>query len=261
MNSRDDFTQSTKDLVARRVGYCCSICGARTIGPSSESGQSVSVGVAGHITAAAKGGPRFDESLSAEARKSAENAIWCCELHGKLIDSDKSAFDPATLRALKIEAEDEARRSLGRPDYQYSPRLVPELHPQPVGRSPTFVDRCVGLFLRNVGETALGVVVEAKHSLSSVVSYGGDRTNWETGEQMTHELRRFTLKSGKRIVGGDRPVCVFRIDFAASDPDPIVVQVKLMADCARPTYWHCGAARDRTHQRRVIHFSRCFANW
>ncbi len=74
---RDDFKRTVKEEVAKRVGYLCSKpdCQALTSGPQANNG-STSVGVAAHITAASKNGPRYDEKLTAAQRSSEKNAIW-----------------------------------------------------------------------------------------------------------------------------------------------------------------------------------------
>ncbi|MBT0774309.1 hypothetical protein KIH74_35525 [Kineosporia sp. J2-2] len=101
---RAEFSKATKEFLAKRAGYQCSVlnCGRLTTGPGPGPGQVVDIGMAAHIFAAAAGGPRGTGGLSASERSSAENGIWCCYDHGKLIDSAKgdviSALD---LRAWK----------------------------------------------------------------------------------------------------------------------------------------------------------------
>ena len=72
---RDDFTQATKETLAKRVGWRCSNPDYRklTSGPHEEDTKSVNIGVAAHITAAASGvgANRYDPNLSTEERKSA----------------------------------------------------------------------------------------------------------------------------------------------------------------------------------------------
>ena len=70
---RDEFPSGVKSVIAHRAGFRCSKpdCRALTIGPSARHSDAVSnIGVASHITAASKGGPRFDASMSTEARRS-----------------------------------------------------------------------------------------------------------------------------------------------------------------------------------------------
>ena len=78
---RDDFSQSVKDLLANRVGWKCSNpnCRKATRGAGVEKTTIINIGVASHITAASKGGPRYDENMTAQERKSFENGIWLCQ--------------------------------------------------------------------------------------------------------------------------------------------------------------------------------------
>jgi hypothetical protein len=51
---RDDFSLTTKELLAKRVGYLCSNpkCQQPTSGPQEDPSKAVNIGVACHITAA-----------------------------------------------------------------------------------------------------------------------------------------------------------------------------------------------------------------
>ena len=91
---RDDFSQSVKDLLANRVGWKCSNpnCRKATRGAGVEKTNIINIGVASHITAASKGGPRYDENMTAQERKSFENGIWLCQSCSKLIDSDEMRY-------------------------------------------------------------------------------------------------------------------------------------------------------------------------
>ena len=55
--ARDNFPQSVKDTLGRRVGYQCSRCYISTLGPTIDPHDSSNTGIAAHITAAAEGGP------------------------------------------------------------------------------------------------------------------------------------------------------------------------------------------------------------
>ncbi len=76
-----------------------------TIGPSTDPNKSINVGVAAHITAASPGGPRYDPALSSEERRSAENGIWLCQNHAKMIDNDPARYPTEVLREWKETAE------------------------------------------------------------------------------------------------------------------------------------------------------------
>lgn len=111
---RDDFTQATKDLLAKRVGYRCSNpdCGKSTIGPSSEAEKTVNIGVAAHIRAAALGGKRYDIRMTREQRSHVSNGIWLCQSCSKLIDSDAKRYTVERLHQWKAWAEEQAEMEL-----------------------------------------------------------------------------------------------------------------------------------------------------
>ncbi|MBW3695608.1 hypothetical protein EK599_07860 [Vibrio sp. T187] len=117
--NRDDFSASTKRTLAERVGYRCSNpgCGVETAGASIGNNLKVTrIGVAAHITAAARGGPRYDESLSQDARKSITNGIWLCQSCSVLIDRDEHNYSVSLLQSWKQEAELRANSRIGKQD-------------------------------------------------------------------------------------------------------------------------------------------------
>jgi hypothetical protein len=82
--------------------------------------------VAAHITAAAKGGPRYDEVLSRQERSSAENGIWLCAKCAKLIDSDLLRYTAPFLHSWKNDAETVARWELeGKGSLKNLPQHLP----------------------------------------------------------------------------------------------------------------------------------------
>lgn len=117
---RDDFTKDTIRKAAGRVGYRCSFpnCPNATIGASMESPNKTSVtGVAAHICAAAEGGPRYDQNMSVDERRSVENCIWLCQTHSKLIDTDVETYTVEKLHQWKADAELAASKALADEDY------------------------------------------------------------------------------------------------------------------------------------------------
>jgi hypothetical protein len=67
---RDDFSEKTKETLAKRVGMHCSNpqCRKLTSGPRADPTKALNIGVAAHVTAAAPGGARYDPSLSYRER-------------------------------------------------------------------------------------------------------------------------------------------------------------------------------------------------
>lgn len=113
-NIRDNFTESVKRELAKRVGYHCSKpdCNKLTVGPNDDPGKSTSIGVAAHISAASQGGPRFDSALSQSDRKSINNGIWLCNTHATLIDKNPKRYSVAKLFEWKALAEEKAQERL-----------------------------------------------------------------------------------------------------------------------------------------------------
>ena len=109
-NNRDDFSNFTKELLANRVGRRCSNpnCRKLTCGANDDPSKITNIGVAAHICAAAKGGPRYNEKMSAEERKAPDNGIWLCQNCAKLIDSDTKRYTIDLLRTWKQIAEEYA---------------------------------------------------------------------------------------------------------------------------------------------------------
>lgn len=111
---RDDFSKRVKDVLARRAGMCCSNprCRRLTCGPRDEPSLSVNLGVAAHITAAARGGPRFAKSLDSNERRSAKNGIWLCQNCAKLVDNDPIRYPPKLLLSWKRTSEKAVQQAL-----------------------------------------------------------------------------------------------------------------------------------------------------
>lgn len=111
---RDDFSESTKRTLAERVGWTCSHphCQQVTVGPHSNNAKRINIGHACHIEAASPTGPRYNQLMTTEQRKSIENGIWMCSNHSNLVDSDSSTFSVAQLKEWKLVAERDALRAL-----------------------------------------------------------------------------------------------------------------------------------------------------
>jgi len=105
---RDDFASSTKELIAKKSGYICSYpgCQRMTVAGSEDRKSGLTMtGVAAHITAASKDGPRYASAMSQEERASETNGIWTCQIHGKFIDDNPSECTIEELRRWKFQHE------------------------------------------------------------------------------------------------------------------------------------------------------------
>lgn len=117
MAYRDNFTNGTKELLAKRVGMRCSNpnCRKPTCGPKDNSAEILSIGVAAHISAAALGGPRYDPNITSNERRSPDNGLWLCQNCSKLVDSDDERYTVDLLRTWKSLSEEAARIAIERP--------------------------------------------------------------------------------------------------------------------------------------------------
>lgn len=108
-SSRDEFSPTTIELLAKRAGYICSHpdCRRMTVAVSEDRKSGVTMlGVAAHITAAAQGGPRYDKDMDSAERASVTNGIWACQNHAKLIDDNASKYTVIELRRWKKQHEE-----------------------------------------------------------------------------------------------------------------------------------------------------------
>lgn len=107
---RDNFSNITKDILAKRVGFKCSNpnCQKATVGAYTIGDKAINIGVAAHIIAASKGGPRYCEEMDSEERKSIKNGIWLCQNCAKLIDTDTEKYSTNELLSWKSRAEKES---------------------------------------------------------------------------------------------------------------------------------------------------------
>lgn len=109
---RDDFTKETRERIAKLAGWRCSFpgCLAETVGANSNGTSVIDIGTAAHICAASQNGPRYDDTMTQEERRSARNGIWMCRDHGKAIDTPDPQFSVKLLHDWKRAAEQASRR-------------------------------------------------------------------------------------------------------------------------------------------------------
>lgn len=112
--NRDEFTEKTKLQIAKRAGLLCSdpSCRRSTIGSNSDGDGEINLGTAAHICAAALLGPRYDRKMTREQRRSPDNGIWLCRLHGTAVDAKDSTFTVELLHEWKAQAQKDSWRRL-----------------------------------------------------------------------------------------------------------------------------------------------------
>jgi hypothetical protein len=155
---RDGFADDVRRVIAARAGHLCSHpdCRAQTAGPQVDESKALNVGVAAHITGASPGGPRFNANLSVEERTGAENGIWLCQTHAKLVDNDSTRFTVETVRDWKRAAERRALSQIGMPT-----PVAPESEAdRKAGAILPWKGKVVSLAVMNTGKavTLLGLV-------------------------------------------------------------------------------------------------------
>jgi len=125
------FSETTKRLLAKRVGYLCSNpnCGCSTVGPHLSEDKTISIGEGAHICAASPNGPRFDISMSDTERKSSDNGIWLCAICATKIDRDLERFSVDVLRHWKKNAEYKAQTQLDNPSSEHFRVAQPAIKP------------------------------------------------------------------------------------------------------------------------------------
>lgn len=115
-NNRDDFSQSTKNRLAKQARHhcCCPSCRKLTSAPTSDSAKEVNIGVAAHICAAAPGpgARRYRADMTPEQRRSETNGIWLCQDCAKAIDSDDPFFTESLLHGWKKKHSEDMWRSV-----------------------------------------------------------------------------------------------------------------------------------------------------
>jgi len=269
---RDDFAQDVKRTLAARVAYLCSNpdCRAQTSGPQDDPLKAVNLGVAAHITAASKGGPRYSPVFSPEMRRNSDNGIWLCQNCAKLVDSDVLRFNETLLQAWKLIAEDRARDFVGKTAREcIQKRSLPvlELHLECQGfsrdtYSPRTPIRSFVLGITNIGcgiakfpsiryRRASGLVVD-HFGIDGCFGFGLPRTpsekEWEnfraSADQVIHPGE--TLKITKLLQRGQSKTidssqwmfnaATFRCEISAEEIPTITAERDVPEQCVTCSY-------------------------
>ena len=192
---RDEFSQTTKDLLARRAGYRCSICQDATVGPHSDPEKSIYLGEASHIHSAAPNGPRANPSLSPEERSSASNGIHLCKVHARVVDIDATNYPSEKLKQIKQNHEQQIRSlTVGTSD-DYDADFLSAHETQIIHSrgTPTLTDLWIG---RHVVQPQVGSAPTKRDAVSLLTSEAG--IFLITGDQSTGRtslLKRIAVDS------------------------------------------------------------------
>lgn len=108
-----DFREKTINILGRRCGFICSnpACIRLTVGAHSDPNKSYTIGIASHIEAASRGGPRYNPNMTVEERRSIKNGIWLCSICAHTVDADPGIYTVELLKRWKKQAE--SKISLG----------------------------------------------------------------------------------------------------------------------------------------------------
>jgi hypothetical protein len=100
MRREHNFSKATIDLLAKRAAYICSNpdCRCLTMAASGEDdGKFIFIAEAAHISAASKGGARYNDSLTSDERENIANAIFLCANCATMIDKNNGKDFPSEL--------------------------------------------------------------------------------------------------------------------------------------------------------------------
>ena len=193
--TRDEFSQATKELLARRAGYRCSICQDATVGPHSDPERAIFLGEASHIHSAAPNGPRANPNLSSNERISASNGIHLCKAHARLVDVDVVNFSAERLKQIKHNHEQNIRSLIVGASADYDADFLSSHETQIIHSrgSPTLNDLWIK---RQVVQPQVGIAPIKRDEISLLTSESG--VLLITGDQSTGRtslLKRIAAKS------------------------------------------------------------------
>lgn len=147
MTTGPDFSENTKQTLAKRAGQTCSDpeCRRPTSGPHSDETKAVNLGEAAHIRAARPGQARYDVKMTDEQRRAISNGIWLCKECARKIDIDETKYPVSLLDQWKTKHE----------------KWVSDGKPEVAGREVLVKNGGIGGVIRNEGP---GIGLDIEHS-------------------------------------------------------------------------------------------------
>lgn len=218
--ARDNFTKAVIEKLQKRVAHRCSnpACRVPTIGPSSDSDSTTSIGVAAHITAAAPGGPRYDFSLTEKQRKSMGNGIWLCSNCSTVIDKDVDLHPVKLLNEWKQKAEALAIQELGKklPDNEDAIHMLTTAL---TGQS----NRIIANSIQNIHKASTSALEALDPRFTITSAYANGTTHFEfhakekvplvvnvKGQQASEYLNKYRalINHGTELIVDDAPITI-----------------------------------------------------
>lgn len=107
MANDPDFSNTIKDILAKRAGQTCSNpeCRRPTSGAHTDEDKAINLGEAAHIRAARQGQARYDPGMTDVERSHISNGIWLCRTCAAEIDRDPQKYTVEVLNNWKKEHE------------------------------------------------------------------------------------------------------------------------------------------------------------
>ena len=229
MATRDEFPKVVVDALAKRAAFICSNsdCRAQTVAPSEDDDSKfIYIGKASHIAAASAGGPRFDESMSAEERKSIANGIFLCSNCADMVDKNNGRdYSVEQLRKWKREHESWVSTNLNK-RLDRAPGVVTEISVTSVGQSGGITAGVV-----NVGAQPRKLNAKVQQRLVEVLpDKEGDVTITAVmgdGEafQFATEIKEFLAGQGYSVKGVNQAVYSNPVAGQSVDPEKRTITI------------------------------------
>ena len=147
MISGPDFTEATKQALAKRAAQVCSNpdCRRPTSGPHSDESKAINLGEAAHIQAARLGQARYNANMTDEERAVISNGIWLCKECARKIDVDEAKYPVVLLAEWKSMHE----------------KWISDGKPEPTGREILVKNGGIGGVISNEGQ---GIGLDIQHT-------------------------------------------------------------------------------------------------
>ena len=215
--NRDDFSPETIEMLKRRAAYICSNpdCHALTISSSEvDENKAIYIGKAAHISAASKGGARYDDSLTSEQRASINNGVFLCSSCADMIDKNNGIdFSKELLLNWKTNHEEWTRLNLNKKISKIEHRqtvINVSSYGQQGGITAGIVN--VGKPQRQVGQQMTDLIDKAiadnPDKEISIITEMNDTETYRVGEQILKYLssKGHVVKGGVGRMMANRPL-------------------------------------------------------